>query len=775
MALAATAATSSEPLHDAPDAGVPVSMRAASTAGAHSAVAATGPVRVAGLPAADRSRSGTSAAQLPTSAEFVSLASDPRGGDNAYNTFKRLPDGRGITFGGFSHDRRTDNSVMTYQPSTNRWSTLVANTPWVDGPPIAPKGMDVKGRAYLGNRDNHNTLVVPLRNEFWVTSGQRGGDLVGNWYGVLDYRNGSWTISDDAATISPVVPAPPHHINSAVGWIDFLGVGYLFGGARGDNPTDALVRIEVNPQGPLPFRQREWFNQWGSPSFPGAEKLRYVSNSHFVRDGKVQIYGGGHEMRDGKREAGHTLYELDVTAPRMRVVSVNTLADSQRVQGEAIFAYHIPARDLLVATDGRRVNVYDYATNAWADVRVTTPDDPERTDYGAGFYAPEVDMGIVLYRHAHLYGLRLHNGSARKTSPQPTAAIPAALAAAFVPVAGGSAPARSSEPLKVKVTAVPYVGPAMVLGSSKHLDFARLGDRWYKLAGDHAGIDPNSPVPQGGRQEILSFNVQRNDWRVDQPFYIKDPKAVQLALPDDAFAITRGDEAWVFVSARAGTAVQPPAAAVQDTSDVMAWKPGRGWRKVMPTPGEIGGNRAWRGIYDPVKDRFVIPANTGSLVWVVIGGDGRDMTRRAPGGAALQYGDRAFQVAGLAGDLDKRTAYAYDHLHSQLWSVNLDTLETRKVIDVPEPAASNEAAIKLVWHPDLRAVVIAASKLHTYRVDTGELTSWPRPDGFQSATGKHVPSSTLFFDPDTRDIVSIGSIDWDDGKNPGVYWRIRIE
>jgi hypothetical protein len=776
-------------------------------------------------------------AGMPTSADFILRASDPRGGDNGYNTFKRLPNGKGITFGGFSHNRSGNNSVAVYDPMANSWQVVVPHTPWVDT-------TDVTGRSFLGNRDNHNTIVVGSRNEFWVMSGQRGMNLIGNWRGVLNTQSWSWQINDDFTNFAPVGGEVPNWINSAAGWIDLLNVGYIFGGATSDNPYDGLIRIEPNPSGPAPYKFVKWADAWNKASFPGAEKLRYISNSHFVRNGKVYVYGGGYESRiNNVRSPGRTLYEIDVMAPSMRAVSVNTLPDGQRVESEAILADRDPAKDILIATDGVRVNVYDFASGAWVNVPVNTAHDAKRlspSSDGAGrqgFWSPEVGQYIILGGAGRTYGLKLNYGSA--PPPPPTAvsctlstsnafpvvntnitltasctgaptsytwtgcsstgstctATSASSGAVVYSVVARNAtstsavasvtvtwqptqnppppPPSSTGTLKVTATAVPYTGNGTVFGNSKHLDFARLSNRWYKMVGDHTAIDPLGPVAQSGRQEILSFNAAANDFRVDQMHYIWDPAQVQVSLPDDAFTIVRNDEAWVFVSTRTAQHAQPSGAA-QQLDKVMAWKPGRGWRVVRENLTEFRGNRAWRGMYDPVRDRFIIPALYNGLNWILIGGDGSDQTQRSSTGAAYTYGNHSFSVAGIVPDLPKRVAYLYDHVTAELWSVNLDTLALTKLGSIPEPSANGQAAIKIAWHPDLRAVIIGATQLHAYEVDTGKRTTWARPDGFVNGIGHHVTTSTLFFDPDTRDIVSIGTLDWDTGMNPGTYWRLRI-
>jgi hypothetical protein len=336
--------------------------------------------------------------------------------------------------------------------------------------------------------------------------------------------------------------------------------------------------------------------------------------------------------------------------------------------------------------------------------------------------------------------------------------------------------------LNLGVTAVPYTGPAGVLGISKHLDFARLPDptgqfRWYKLAGDHAGIDPATSPPmnyQDGRQEIISFRVGANDWRLDQHYYVADPNQVQFAFPDDAFAMVRGDEAYVIntVTTNATPPYQPQGAATQVYGRVMAWKPGRGWRDVCPIPLGLGGDAAWRGLYDAERDRFVIPVQIGGLAWILIGGDGSDQTVRAPNGYPVTYGDHEFSNTGIV--QDGRKAYLYDPVTSEIWDVDLDTFSLTRLVKLPEPPANRASFFKIAWDPDLRAVVVGALKLYAYEVDTNRLTTWDRSDGFVNGNGTRVYPSTMFFDPETRDIVTIGGIDWDTGMKSPNYWRLHL-
>jgi hypothetical protein len=351
---------------------------------------------------------------------------------------------------------------------------------------------------------------------------------------------------------------------------------------------------------------------------------------------------------------------------------------------------------------------------------------------------------------------------ATTTTPPPTTTPPATT----------TAPAPAVGSLAVSVTAVPFTGLATALGNSKHLDFARLPDasgqmRWYKMAGDHTPIDAGSPSGNDGRQEILSFTVAANDWREDQPYYVMDPSQVQFAFPDDALCMVRNDEAFVIntVTTNAVPPSQPPGAAKQIYGRLMAWKPGRGWRDVGPLPSMIHADTAWRGIYDAATDRFIIPSSYSGLWWVQMSGSGADL-------GPIAGGDHDFSVAGIV--QDGRNGYVYDQRTAELYRVDLDTFALTLLAKLPEPVEGGMSAVKIAWHPDLRAVVVAANKLYAYEVDKNALTTWDRPDGFVNGIGKRVPTSTIFFDPDTRDIVSVGTIDWDTGIRSPNYWRLHL-
>jgi hypothetical protein len=305
------------------------------------------------------------------------------------------------------------------------------------------------------------------------------------------------------------------------------------------------------------------------------------------------------------------------------------------------------------------------------------------------------------------------------------------------------------------------------------------------------------PIPplgfEGGRQEILSFNVPLNDWREDTPYYLPASYGMQGADPDDfAFVVPVGNEIWVANSAtNRGVADVPGAAHQVDMAvTICAYTPPNSqwplgsWRAVMPTPFELHGNRAWGGYYDPVstaahpQGQILIPQGNGTFGLVTIDVATATYTYRDGGG------DHWFAVTGAAADPVGRRIYVYDFVHSQLWSFSMDNpADLVLVANIPEPpTASGQAAIKIAWNPDKRLVYMnLQTSIQAFEVDSGKLTSWVRNtaryDGYMDAVGIYIPTSYVFYDPDTGDMVSIGMEDFAaGGGNPPYYgyWRLNI-
>jgi len=292
-----------------------------------------------------------------------------------YSTQRLMPNGKMFNFGGYSHDSLATNSVCERNAAAN---TVTVTVPHKAYPPSVPK--------QLTNRDNH--YVIPYPDGTVLVSRGQPAAPVGKEWGV--YKDGDW------ADIGGADGVPPGGTGDALRFVQNPAVavigndGWVFGG-DGGNPIDWLFRITHTPG--AGFISKVWANNWGDPSFTGAERLRYVSNSGFAYNGAMYVYAGGLQPRTGPYQNGKTLYKIDVsgTAPVMSVVSVNTLPDGQRVEGEASVAVVDAAnhRMICVSRSGDLVNVYDFVSSAWSLVDNTgRPSIPG--NYPAGDFVPGV-------------------------------------------------------------------------------------------------------------------------------------------------------------------------------------------------------------------------------------------------------------------------------------------------------------------------------------------------------------------------------------------------
>ena len=90
---------------------------------------------------------------MPTSVGFFLKAYDPRKHDYAYATFKRLPDGCGIVFGGFGAVTAGNNAVTACNPVTDTWETLLATQTFTIGHHSAVGASGVYGQSVLADWD----------------------------------------------------------------------------------------------------------------------------------------------------------------------------------------------------------------------------------------------------------------------------------------------------------------------------------------------------------------------------------------------------------------------------------------------------------------------------------------------------------------------------------------------------------------------------------------------------------------------------------------------
>jgi hypothetical protein len=366
---------------------------------------------------------------MPTSADFLLKAYDPRKHDYAYATFKRLPDGRGIVFGGFGAVTTGNNAVTAYNPVTNTWETLFATQTFTIGSQLSDGTYDVRGKSFLGNRDTQFGLVVPSRNEYWVGPGQRSQPLTGNFMGAFNYITKVWTvIQDDQNTFAPVTgwsyySGPADGCSVRIPETDTLVTMWSY--SSGSLATSTLTIMRPNGTSPQTYTA-EVHHDLNNFSWAGQRLLRNTQSQCFARNGEVYVYGGYDEL-GGFSSAD--ISRVNVTVPGKPVqttVTTNTVPQSVRVYGQSVLADWDPARDRMVVTNGINVNIYDFGTHAWANVPVNTPPDDARnspTTSAAGgashgcFWAPGayVSPGVFADQlilngqgNGTTYGLRLN-------------------------------------------------------------------------------------------------------------------------------------------------------------------------------------------------------------------------------------------------------------------------------------------------------------------------------------------------------------------------------
>lgn len=682
---------------------------------------------------------GGGSGAVPISADFLGKQPRISGGDSAFSSFKRLPNGKGITFGGYSHDRKGTNSVVEYDTFTDTWSVLKAHTTWVDIVSSTPGfAYDALGLSFLGNRDNHPMLVEPVSNKLWVFDAERGVDINGNYSGVFSVGLASWTEIHDTPTwpnitVTGDTTTLGRQITAACGWHATLNKGYLFGGARVGNHSDSLTIFTPNIDNTA-YTAAVYYKLSGQ-SFTGSQRLRQVTNSHFTREGVdpyVYIYAGDHWQWDGTIQPNYSLWRIDLVAVTMQLVSVNTVLPPDRVQGEAMLTYYDPEQNMMVATSGSKVNVYMFGTNTWHNVPVNTPADPFRTDYGAGYYAPEIKQAIIEYRQSRVYGLRMNYGS------------------------------------PITVTEIPLTGDGAVLGgSTKHLDFAKVGSKWYKMCGDHAKLSTISPDPQGGRQEILSLDLATNTWVREQEFFLPASFIMQLSTPDDAFCAycPPTGEIFVWVSSRNNVSVAPPGSAIQNGTDVCAWNPvTKMWRAIAPTPISVRNGSAWDAVWVPEYNEFFIPAYNGGSggLWVRYALNGTTSVTGISGGPRVHIAGVALAPDALfTWDSDNNVIYRTDRvtLTSAVWGTL--TQET--------PNKSDQSALSIFYVNG--QVVCFGDKMHVMKNGV-EVVVQDRPDGYLNSGGQFIGAARGFVDGSS--IYKIGTIDFNLGSSHGFYWKIDV-
>lgn len=369
---------------------------------------------------------------------------------------------------------------------------------------------------------------------------------------------------------------------------------------------------------------------------------------------------------------------------------------------------------------------------------------------------------------------------------------------------------------EVTKTALPY--PATVFSQSagsKHSHMAKVGSRWYKMAGDHVQLSLDSPSTQDGRQEIFSWDLSANTATLEQGYYIYDPLQLQLFQPDDAWCHELNGEIWVW---RSTGVISPPVPAIaagslpqgatapvaEHRDDVMVWNPttkrwrvGFAWRTANNVTGgdagEFRANRAWRSIWDAPRNRWLIPCIQNGLKWQIINvnpttGVATDGTQRVAGtGVAYTYGSFNCNPAPPVLDPDTGMIWGVDCTTGQIATFNpalgngyapLQTNTGKFFSMTPLGTQSNG---KLVWHRALKLLILSHENGNFYVYDTINATTHtiPRRDGYYTNnTGRQVLPSDIQYDQVLGQCFTYSAInfagDGDSTPPPSLWWKINF-
>lgn len=439
----------------------------------------------------------------------------------------------------------------------------------------------------------------------------------------------------------------------------------------------------------------------------------------------------------------------------------------------------------------------DYRTGTWTSTRITMAGASVFSVTNNGIwkrlrYARSV--GCLIFCHARsepVYAYRVAGVAARTGS----------LVKTLSPATLTGLANNGTTSVSINWQLAHYVAPAFNLNKSKHLDFGYIGGRWYQECGDHPQIDPTSPPDaQDGRQECLSFNVAANDWRQEQAYYVRNasPDAhSQIALPDDGCIAARNNEIWSFVSERVdqrSTAAVTAAARATHGSDIviqdMANYGARdittgAWTVKGARPFYMTGDRLWRMHYDSVTDKFIGPLDAGGLAFFVVNGaTGANESWENGSGVVTGWGSNFSRCNVTGCPTDGRDMFIYDLDSGQIWAFNMDGIIARQgfgaarlICQLPTPiGVSSQSTWKMIFHPDIRAIVCFFDQLYVFRVDVGALQVFPiwQFQGFFDTDSVYVPSSTQFYDPITKDVVCIGGQDFNNGQGGPGYWRLTF-
>jgi hypothetical protein len=541
-----------------------------------------------------------------------------------------------ILFAGGSHNYKAGNAVRCFRPSVGTVEILWP-ADWQNGG--------------LQNRDNHISVLVPSRNEFWVwggtyTSSDPPGPVGKHYGGRFNLVSQTWQVFADQSRIGDAIPRfgaglirdfryIPNSL-PATGWSESLDTGVVFGGDVEGNPANDLWLIEPNPGGPEPYRL---LHVQTGPKVSNVQQRGVAMGRYFY----VVL--------------GMQAWRLDIPA-RAWV----RLADPPVLVGAYASVTGDPERGHLVVHGGydwqakrvtRTTLVYDVATNVWSDVTGTmrgigiqpVPRFNHVAAFGAGRHwitagdtnetCPwdKCGLGIIGYTTP---------ASARPPVPRSTApeveraAEPAARSSwttiaaaesdscsgATAVDAAGRCPwpvtaqvqSQSAVATRVEIAARTWVSrplpgwgksPCPTGGRHQRLALNPENGRIYTVGGDWDG--PGSGYTSG-RNEVFSYSIADGDWRQEYPYY-GPPGEVQPSHPDEVGWV------WVpkwrkffllsgfFFGLQSGGEPDQSQRATYVTGTLTFDPLTRKWEKIAESSPSTGEHGKW-AVYDPKRDQI---------------------------------------------------------------------------------------------------------------------------------------------------------------------------
>lgn len=765
---------------------------------------------------------------------FTALPADP-GGKRGYTSCQALPTGELVYFGGVNgHLPDQYNGIDAF--GSAGWRNIKPHAPWTTSGTDPTTGYGIAtGKTNVGNRDNHDHLVLQSINKMAIFQGEREPGVIGNYQGMVDLATGD-TVVDDTGGVMPGIDGAPLKLeDGATTWIPALGIGVRF--CSFSDAVDYLQAVVPNPVGSVnPFSFVTFADMQGTaPSFPGAKGLRYVSNQRWAHGTQLHIYGGIGGSAD------LTVVELAAIltggTPVQSVLATNTLPADQQVKGECVIAYEDLTANVVVMHDGARCNTYTYATNAWASVplasvaayRVT----PEAGGSGAiGGYCEQLKGGVVVWATGNVELLTFGAPTVTVTPPVVTTPPPVVTAPPPSPPVT-TAPPAPTPPVPTSLT--PAIGNLTIVTTEKdlptllnpvltgkHYGIVYIDGYWHIAFGDHVSLAETTPLPewQDGNQQRYKWKLSDGTALQTQNYFLRSitPDVdVQSALPDDGGICAAGTEIIVCTSERVIQRTTNSTTnadgsinigeteycrgqwgadiVVQEMGYIMAIDTVTGvHRRVMPRPEFITGDRFWTPQYDSVQDFcFGIASNAGDLNFFLFTPAGVDLTWYGSDGKPQKLnwdstglGEITAHVAGLAVDWVTRTIYFYDHVTTKLFSIGIDDLKNHgtavlraQFSGLGEPLnQSDQTAVKIDWDPDLKCVVInGIVGIYAYDPAAHACSFRARQDGFIGGDGTYVPTSFIRWDPDGHFHFSAGTIDWSNAgaKTSNKYWQHALQ